>query len=116
MTVFVLLWGYPFLVAGQGLTPTAAGTLLTVMIGWVMVSGIVLGRVVSVVPFYRSWIVVGIVIAIVVTWTVVPLWPGQAPLWLLVVLVCVPAPVGPAPMAGLDLARHFSPAETPGRA
>src|SRR3546814_5812430 len=64
MTVFVLLWGYPFLVAGQGLTPTAAGTLLTVMIGWVMVSGIVLGRVVSVVPFYRSWIVVGIVIAI----------------------------------------------------
>ncbi|HEY9565987.1 MAG TPA: MFS transporter [Nocardioides sp.] len=116
MTVFVLLWGYPFLVAGQGLTPTAAGTLLTVMIGWVMVSGIVLGRVVSVVPFYRSWIVVGIVIAIVVTWTVVLLWPGQAPIWLLVVLVCVTASGGPASMVGFDLARTFSPEETLGRA
>src|SRR3546814_15088203 len=86
------------------------------MIGWVMVSGIVLGRVVSVVPFYRSWIVVGIVIAIVVTWTVVLLWPGQAPIWLLVVLVCVTASGGPASMVGFDLARTFSPEETLGRA
>ena len=26
-TVFALLWGYPFLVAGQGLSPSTAGTL-----------------------------------------------------------------------------------------
>ena len=30
-TVFALLWGYPFLVAGQGLSPKAAGILLMLM-------------------------------------------------------------------------------------
>ena len=30
-TVFALLWGYPFLVAGQGLSPATAGTLLMLM-------------------------------------------------------------------------------------
>ena len=28
MTVFTLLWGFPFLVRGQGLSPTEASTLL----------------------------------------------------------------------------------------
>ncbi|MDT0200718.1 MFS transporter [Nocardioides sp. AE5] len=116
MTVFALLWGYPFLVAGQGLTSREAGVLLTVMTAWVMVSGVVLGRLVSVVPFYRSWIVVGIVLAIATTWSVVLLWPGPAPMWLLVVLVCVTGSGGPASMVGFDLARSFTPAESLGRA
>ena len=31
MTVFAMLWGFPFLVRGQGLSPTTASTLLMVM-------------------------------------------------------------------------------------
>ena len=40
VTVFSLLWGYPFLVAGQGLSPAQASTLLMAMTGWVVVSGL----------------------------------------------------------------------------
>ena len=44
------------------------------------------------------------------------LWPGRAPLWLLVVLVCVMAAGGPASMVGFDLARTFNPMQSLGRA
>jgi predicted MFS family arabinose efflux permease len=116
VTVFTLLWGFPFLVSGQGLSPTLASTLLMLITGVVLVVGLFLGRSVSRHPFRRSHIVVGVVAAIVVVWTVVLLWPGRAPLWLLVVLVCVMAVGGPASMVGFDLARSFTPMEAIGRA
>ncbi|QIX28107.1 MFS transporter [Nocardioides sp. JQ2195] len=116
LTVFALLWGFPFLVKGQGLSPEAAGTLLTVMTGWILVSGIVLGKLVTRFPFHRSWIVLSIVAAMAVLWTVVLLWGGPAPLPLLVVLVCVTGSGGPASMVGFDLARSFTPEESLGRA
>lgn len=115
-TVFALIWGYPFLVSGEGLSAGTASTLLMVMTGWVIVSGILLGKLVSKVPFYRSWIVIAVVAAIAVMWGVVLLWPGPAPLWLLVVLVCVTGTGGPASMVSFDLARSFTPDERLGRA
>ena len=115
-TVFALLWGFPFLVSGQGLSAETASTLLMVMTGWIIVSGLLLARLVRKLPFYRSWIVLAIVGAIAAVWTVVLVWPGQAPLWLLVVLVCVTGTGGPASMVGFDLARSFTPDERLGRA
>lgn len=115
-TVFALIWGYPFLVSGEGLSAGTASTLLMVMTGWVIVSGIVLGKLVSKVPFYRSWIVIAVVAAIAASWAAVLLWPGEAPLWLLVVLVCVTGTGGPASMVSFDLARSFTPDERLGRA
>ena len=61
MSAFTLLWGYPFLVRGQGWSTGAASTLLMAMTGWVVVSGLVLGWLVSRLPYYRSLIVVGVV-------------------------------------------------------
>jgi sugar phosphate permease len=116
MTVFGLLWGFPFLVRGQGLSPEAAATLLMVMIGSGLVSGLVLGTLVARYPFHRSHLVLAVVAAIVATWTVVLTWPGAAPAWLLVVLVCVMGAGGPASMVGFDLTRTFTPAEATGRA
>ncbi|KRF13224.1 MFS transporter [Nocardioides sp. Soil796] len=116
VTVFTLLWGFPFLVRGQGLSAEMAGTLLTVMTGWIVVSGIVLGKLVTRYPFYRSWIVLSIVAAMATVWTVVLLWNGPAPLPLLVVLVCLTGSGGPASMVGFDLARSFTPEESLGRA
>ena len=115
-TAFSMLWGYPFLVQGQGLSPTAASTLLMLMTGWVIVSGLVLGWLVGRVPFYRSWIVLGVVAVITVVWTVVLLRSEPAPTWLLVVLVCGIATGGPASMVSFDLARTFTPVEATGRA
>jgi MFS family permease len=115
-TVFALIWGFPFLVSGEGLSAGTASTLLMVMTGWVIVSGVVLGKLVGKVPFYRSWIVIAVVMAIAAAWAVVLLWPGRAPLWLLVLLVCVTGTGGPASMVSFDLARSFTPDERLGRA
>ena len=78
-TVFALLWGYPFLVQGLGWTPGGASTLLMAMTAWAVVSGLVLARLVARLPYYRSFIVLGVVAAMVVPWTAVLLWPGVAP-------------------------------------
>lgn len=116
VTVFGMLWGFPFLVRGEGLSERTAGVLLMVMTGWVVVSGLAMGAVVTRFPLYRSRIVVGVVAAIAAAWTAVLAWPGVAPLWLLVLLVCTMAVGGPASMVGFDLARTFTPAEATGRA
>jgi MFS family permease len=116
VTVFTMLWGFPFLVRGQGLSTAAAGTLLMAMTGWVVLSGLVLSWLVGRFPFYRSWIVLGVVGGMVAAWTVVLLRSEPSPLWLLVVLVFLTASGGPASMVGFDLARTFTPVEAAGRA
>lgn len=114
-TVFGLLWGFPFLVSGQGLSRGMASALLMVMTGWIVVAGPVLGRLVTRHPYRRSQIVLVVVAASALAWAVVLLWPGQAPLWLLVVLVCVVATGGPASMVGFELARTLAPVSAVGR-
>ena len=116
VTVFALLWGYPFLVRGEGLSSDAASALLMVMTGWTILCGPVLGSLVARFPFYRSWMVLGIVAAMALTWAVVLVRPTPAPMWMLVVLVCVTSTGGPASMVGFDLARTFVPVEASGRA
>ncbi len=116
MTVFTMLWGFPFLVRGQGLSQTTASTLLMVMIAWVVVAGLVLSWLVGRFPFYRSWIVLGVVASMVTVWTLVLMREEPAPMWLLVLLVCVTASGGPASMVGFDLARSFTPLTESGRA
>ncbi len=115
-TVFALLWGYPFLVVGQGLTPTTAATLLTGMVLVAMVVGPLLGRLVARWPLRRSTLVLGIAGATMTAWTVVLLWPGRAPLGLLVVLVLVLATNGPGSMIAFDYARTENPSERIGSA
>lgn len=108
-TVLGLLWGFPFLVKGEGLSEDTAGVLLTVMVVAIMAAGPVLGWRVTVRPWHRSTLVLWIVGAIVATWTVVLAWPGHAPLWLLVVLVVVSGIGGPASVIGFDLGRTSNP-------
>ena len=116
VTVFSMLWGYPFLVRGQGLSSEQAGTLLMAMTGWVVVSGLALGWLVTRIPYYRSVIVVCVVAVMALLWGVVLLRSTPAPMWLLVLLVFSMASGGPASMVGFDLARSFTPAEVSGRA
>jgi MFS family permease len=110
-TALSLLWGYPFLVRGEGRASQTAGLLLSLMIVAVMVSGPVIGWLIGRHPWHRSTTVLSIVWAIATVWTVVLVWPGPAPLWLLVVLVLVTGVGGPASMIGFDLGRTSNPAE-----
>lgn len=115
-TVFTLLWGFPFLVDGEGLSRGMASTLLTLVTATSLVSGLVLARLVGRFPYYRSMFVLVVVAAMATVWAVVLLWPGPAPLALLVVLVCVTAVGGPTSMVAFDLARSFTPVQAAGRA
>ena len=116
VTVFSLLWGYPFLVAGQGLSPAQASALLMAMTGWVVVSGLLLGWLVTQYPYYRSVIVLVVVATMALTWGMVLVRTTPAPMWMLVMLVFAMASGGPASMVGFDLARSFTPPEASGRA
>ncbi len=116
VTVFSLLWGFPFLVRGQGWTESAASTLLMAMIGWVVVSGFVLGALVARYPFYRSWIVIGVVVTMMAAWAAVLVRTTPAPTWLVVLLAFATASGGPTSMVGFDLARSFNPVQAIGRA
>ena len=108
-TVFALLWGFPFLVSGQGLTPSAASGLLIVMTVTAVVTSPLIGAFVTRWPYSRSTLILWIVGSIMTVWAVVLVWPGRSPLWLLVVLVVVLAVGGPGSMVGFDLARTFNP-------
>ncbi|CUR57570.1 putative transmembrane transport protein [metagenome] len=116
VTVFSMLWGFPFLVRGQGLSTASASTLLMVMTGWVVLSGLLMGALVARFPFYRSYLVLGVVCSMAACWGVVLARSTPSPMWLLVVLVCLMGTGGPASMVGFDLARSFTPIESSGRA
>ncbi|MCW2849037.1 MAG: major facilitator superfamily 1 [Marmoricola sp.] len=109
-TTLSLLWGYPFLVRGEGRSPSTAGLLLTLIVIATVCSGPVLGLLVGAHPWHRSTFVLSIVGAIVAVWTVVLLWPGDAPLPLLMLLACVVGIGGPASMVGFDVGRTSNPA------
>jgi MFS family permease len=106
---FALFWGYPFLVEGQGLSPAAAGALLTLLVVGGMCIGPLLGTLAGRWPLRRSVLVLGIVLASALMWTVVLAWPGHVPLGVLVLLVVVLASNGPGSMVGFDFARTENP-------
>ena len=57
MTVFTLLWGFPFLVQGQGLSETTARVLLVLMTATQILVGPVLRAFVARHPYQRSHLV-----------------------------------------------------------
>ena len=76
-TAFVLLWGYPFLTAGEGLRPAAASGLMTLLVLAGIVFGPILGALSSRHPTRRSrWLVLPTVVFQAVAWLAVIVWPG----------------------------------------
>ena len=116
LTMFALLWGFPFLSIALGYGPTGAAGLLTITVGSVLVTGPLLGILSARYPLRRSNIVLGIVAAMAVMWTVVLLWPGRPPLWLIVLLLLVISVGGPGSLIGFDFARTFNPLRAMGSA
>lgn len=110
-TAFVLLWGMPFLTAGEGLSTGAAAGVLSLFVVAGMVFGPMLGELSRRIPTRRSLALVLPTVAIqLIAWVVVAAWPGPAPLWLLILLVVALAAGGPASMIAFDHARTHNPA------
>ena len=102
VTAFALMWGVPYITTAQGQTRAVAGMLLTISVVTAISAGVVLGILTGRYPHKRSMMVLAI--------------PGQAPLWLLVLLVVIISVGGPGSMVGFDFARTFNPSATLGTA
>jgi MFS family permease len=109
MMVFSLLWGVPYLVSAQGLSPAQAGRLVTLFVVCAILIGPVIGVLTARHPMRRSWLVLGIIAADVTAWTAVLAVSDPAPRWLLVLLVVVLAAGGPGSVVGFDIARTSNP-------
>jgi MFS family permease len=115
-TVFGLLWGVPYLVAGQGVASGTASLMLTLLVAVGIVAGPLFGTFTARHPLRRSNLVMLVIGSNAVIWTIVLLVPPPAPLWLLVVLVVVLALGPPGSMIGFDFARTFNPERRRGTA
>ena len=111
-SAFVLLWGMPFLTSGQGRTTAEAAGILSLYVVIGMALGPVMGELSRRIPNWRSRALVLPAIATqAIAWIAVILYPGQAPAWLLIVLVFALAMGGPASMIAFDHARAHNPAQ-----
>ncbi|WP_052866295.1 MFS transporter [Streptomyces niger] len=113
---FLLLWGMPFLVEAEGLTETAAGGLLTLIVLSNMASGLVYGQIIARHHAARLPLALGTVAATATLWAAMLCWPGHAPMALLVITCIVLGTCGPASMIGFDFARPANPPERQGTA
>lgn len=107
---FVILWGFPFLTAGEGLTVAQASLVLSAFVLFGILTGPVMGALSSRHPMRRSRMLVLPSVALqMAAWLVVIAWPGPAPLWMLLVLAFAMATGGPASMIAFDHARAYNP-------
>ncbi|WP_114853597.1 nitrate/nitrite transporter [Brachybacterium sp. YJGR34] len=102
---FSMMWGYPYLTAGEGLSRPAASAVMTVLVVVSIVAGPVIGTLTQRHPLRRSTLVLLILATIVVPLVAVVLWPGPAPIWLLLILVSGFSIGGPASSVGFDFPR-----------
>jgi MFS family permease len=115
-TVFALMWGFPFLIAGEGVSRETASVLLAVFVLTGMAAGPLIGVLVQRHPMRRSWLVLGVISVNATGWGLVLVWPGQAPLPILVLLVLALGLGGPGSMIGFEFARTFNPPQRLGTA
>lgn len=115
-SLMTLLWGYPYLVGGQGSPPLVAATLLTVLTVVSIVGGPVVGTLVGHWPRVHLPLVCWWLASSIVVWTLVLVWPGNAPLWALVLLVMVAGAGFPVGLVAFDFARVATPSSQVGTA
>lgn len=109
-TAFVLLWGMPFLTAGEGLSTAEAASVMSAYVVVGMALGPVMGELSRRVPTMRSRALVLPTVAVqLIAWLAVILYPGPAPLWLLLILAFALGTGGPASMIAFDHARTHNP-------
>lgn len=106
---FIMLWGYPFLTGGLGVSRSTAATLVSTSVVASIVIGLLLGPLSARFHNRRVEMAVGVVLAIMLAWTMVLLWPGTPPIWALIILMLAMAAGSPMAMLGFDVLRDHAP-------
>ncbi|YAL83715.1 MFS transporter [Dermacoccaceae bacterium W4C1] len=107
--VFAIIWGFPFLTEGQGLSTATASALLALMVVTTVIASPLFGAFAARYPYSRSTLVLWLVGATVIVWSVMLAWSGPLPMWLLVIAMVIIGTGGPGSVIGFDLARTFNP-------
>jgi MFS family permease len=104
-SMFILLWGYPFMIQGEGLSRPVASSLLAsfVFIGFFV--GPVFSDLCIKWPHRRHAIVTALYGLMAGAWLLIFFTPGQNPLWQIVLLVSAIGVGGPASMIAFDYSR-----------
>jgi len=110
------LWGYPFLVQGEGIAPATARADLLVAVVAFGAGAPLLGLLVGRVPAHRITILAGLGALVTALWGVSLLWPGGAPHALLVATFAATGAGGGAGLLAFDIARAANPAARGGAA
>ncbi|BBY53001.1 MFS transporter [Mycobacterium koreense] len=116
LTVFVLMWGVPYLTRAQGLSRSSASALLTLSVLVFIVTGVLVGMFSGRHPSARPRLVLATIAGCALMWAVVLALPTQAPHWLLVMLVVVISAAQPVSLLAFDFARDFNPSASLGTA
>jgi MFS family permease len=116
ITVFALMWGVPYLTTAQGMSRSVAGALLTLSVAVFVVAGVLVGIFSGRHPRRRPAMVLAMIGASALIWTVVLVLPFRAPGWLLVLLIVVISVGQPVSILAFDFARTFNPPASLGTA
>jgi MFS family permease len=115
--VLGLLWGFPYLVQAQGMSASAAGSVLSVLVIGVLIGGPSVGIMISRHPEWRIPFVIIYLISAIVCWAVLLGWPGgQVPVTVLVIAFGWLSLGGPASSIAFALARDYNPVRRVGTA
>lgn len=105
-----LLWGFPYLVQAQGMSPEAASTMLGLLVIGAIIASPIIGAVFSKRPELRMPIAGTFVASAIVVWTVLLGWPGGVvPIPVLAVAFLVLTVGGPISGVAFALARDYNP-------
>jgi MFS family permease len=111
-TVFVLMWGVPFMVEGEGYSPNVSSILLVIVVLTSVIAAPLIGRYTSRNPNRRSTVTLWVGALVAIGWLIalVPAVPLPFPIFIIAVILISAG--GPASLIGLDLAGSFN---SPGR-
>ncbi|MFT4212260.1 MAG: MFS transporter [Microbacterium sp.] len=110
-TTVALLWGVPFLIHGEGLASDDASLMITVYVLAGAVFAPLMGTLSGSYPRHRPAIAVVSVLAQAATLGGILLWPGPAPIWLLIVWMVALSSGSAASMIAFDVARRHNPVQ-----
>lgn len=112
----LLLWGYPWLVDGEGVSPTFAPMLLMVLTAASMLTGPVVGTLAGHHPNRRPTLFFAILVMMILSWATVIFWPGPPPATLLCIVMAVVGTGFSGALLAFDYARACSPPQRLGAA
>lgn len=116
-TMLGWMWGQPYLVRAQGLSPELASTLLGVLVLGAIAGGPVVAAVIGRNPALRMPLVLGYLASALLLWAVLLGWPGGRPPVLVLAVVLVGLSLGmPVSSIAFSLVRDYNPLRRVGTA